>query len=148
MTALARHGPLLLVLAGPEVHGFVVDTWCKSYETAACALLNLPRPDDLPPGFRRYLCAALYARVKATLARARVLAAVAEEAPAVVLAYVVAEESPAGTVVHYAYTAAPVRRQGVAAALLEACSARGGVYTHHTPAAAPLARRFGLTFSP
>jgi len=148
MTPLARHGPLLLVHAGPEVHGFVVDTWCKSYEPAACAMAGLPKPESLPPGFRRLLCAGLYARVKATLGRARVLAAVAEEAPAVVLGYVVCEEAPAGTVVHYVYVGATVRRQGVAAALLEACSARGGAYTHHTSAGAPLARRFGLVFSP
>lgn len=146
VTTIARHGPLLLVLAGPEVHGFVVDSWCKSYEPVACSALGLPKPDALPPGFRRLLCAGLYARVKETLSRGVVLAAVAESEPTVVLGYVVCEQAPAR--VHYCYVGAAVRGQGVASALLGACKAAGGVYTHHTPAGVPLVRRFGLTYSP
>lgn len=143
---IGRHGPLLLVLAGPEVHGFVVDSWCKSYEPVACAALGLGKPDALPPASRRLICAGLYTRVKAVLERAHVIAAVAEEEPSVVLGYVVCEEAP--PLVHFCYVAAPVRRQGVASALLEACKARDGGYTHHTQAGAPLARRFSLTYAP
>lgn len=146
---VGRHGPLLLVLSGPEVHGFVVDSWCKSYEPVACAALGLGKPDALPSASRRLICAGLYTRVKAALERAHVIAAVAEEAPEVVLGYVVAEDL-GGDVsrVHYVYVGAAVRRQGVASALLDVCRARGGLYTHHTPAGGALARRFGLTFSP
>lgn len=149
MTVVARHGPLLLTIAGPEVHGFVVDSWCKSYEPAACATLGLGRPDALSAGLRRLICAGLYGRVKATLERAVVIAAVAEEAPEVVLGYVVADDLGGDmTRVHYVYVGAAVRRQGVASALLDACRAKGGQYTHHTPAGAALVRRLGLSYAP
>ena len=150
MTAvIARHGPLLLALSGSEVHGFVVDSWCKSYEPAACAILGLGKPDALPAGLRRLICAGIYSQVKAVLERARVIAAVAEEAPDVVLGYVVADDLGGGlTRVHYVYVGAAVRRQGVASALLDACRAKGGQYTHHTPAGAALVRRLGLSYAP
>jgi GNAT superfamily N-acetyltransferase len=151
LEAVARIGSLVLVPGGVDVLGYVVASWCKSSAPAACEAVGLPHPDELPPDAKRLVHAGLYARVKTLLARAsmRALIAVAEVDPSKFLGYVVYEETHAGLVLHYLYVDKPVRRHGLAGALLDAAGfKRGGTYTHHTPAGLALVRRYGLTYQP
>lgn len=150
---LGRLGDVVFRVAGVNVHGYVVSAFCKSYEPHGLSSIGFARGEELPSGFRKMVCSHLHARITDVLKRSEVLAAVDPSQPGSVLGCIVYERSSKGPVIHYVYVDHPVRRFGLASAMLAALARScpeglGARYTHHTPAGAKLARRFNLTFSP
>lgn len=162
LTTLGRLGPVVFVECGPEAHAFVVDAWCKSYEPVALEHLGMSTPDKLAPVVRKAVCAGLYAKVKAILARpdTRIICGVAESDETVVVCFAVWEPALKDTeriaepeLLHYLYVKADMRRQGLAKWLLGYLqNERDGRYvdgyTHHSPAGATLARDYHLQYRP
>jgi len=146
---VSRVGSVVATPAGPEALGFIVDSWCRSFERSALATLGLPSPEAIPPGMRRLVCSSIHARVKATIAKptTRALVLVHEDRPEVLLGHLVYEPGTPGTV-HYAYVLESLRHMGLASMLLEAAHVSGASATHFTRAGAALFRRFSLTYSP
>jgi hypothetical protein len=143
---LGRLGSVIIIPAGPEALGFIIDSWCRSFERPALQQLNLPAPERVPGGLRRMVCSAIHERVRALVARpsTRALVAVHEASPEVLLGHVTYEPEK----LHYAYVLENVRHLRIASALVGAAGVRGGAYTHHTPAGASLVRRFHLAYTP
>lgn len=152
LNALATHGPVAFVLAGPPAHGFVVDSLCKSYEPHMLDGLGLPIAEEMPAALRRTLLSALHRRVTRALQRGRLLMAVALDAPDTYLGYALVEESEASVRVHYVYVLAHARRKGLGRLLVETVVSdtleKARYYSHHTPAGAALVRRFGMLYQP
>lgn len=152
LNAIATHGPVAFVLAGPAAHGFVVDSFCKSYEPHALDALGLPVADEVPASLRRFVLSGLHGRVSRALRRGRLLMAVALDEPDTFLGYCLLEESEAAVRVHYTYVLAHARRRGLGRALLETVVGdtpdKARYYTHHTIAGASLVRRFGMQYHP
>ena len=153
VNAILRHGPLLIVECGPEAHNIAISKWCREYAAGLRDVLGVD-PKALGALSWRLLNRAIYDRVRSCLARGRIVCAVAEEDPTVIIGFAVFEHKPTGLVLHYAHTRKLSRRQGVARAMMEAIErvtglpVRGAKYTHHTPGGEPLARAFRLSFTP
>ena len=152
LNALATHGPVAFVLAGPRAHGFVVDSFCKSYEPHLLDACGLGKAEDVPASLRRFLLSGLHSRVSRALRHGRLLMAVALDEPDIFLGYALVEESEAAVRVHYVYVLAHARRKGLARALVETAVGdtpdKARYYSHHTPAGVALTRRFGLLYHP
>lgn len=152
--AIGSHGSVFFYERGEEAHGYVVSSFCKSYEPSGLLMLGMNARAPLPQPFRKMVHGKLYSRIKATLARSRVLAAVHSDQPDSIVGCIVYECRKDGPVIHYVYVDHPVRRFGLASAMLTALARtcpdanKGARYTHHTPAGAKLARRFNLSFTP
>lgn len=117
-------------LVAPPVPEYIASSWCATYRRIA--------PLGMPVG----LWAEGQRRIIRDLEPCTV-ALVTPDAPHTIHAWVCA--SPG--VLHYVYVAQPLRRLGIAKALVEATAGRTGSFTHHKPK--ELARAFsGFSWNP